>query len=92
MNFFGFAPDVFKIFKDEFKTFLASKGTELKAEFFIPLALSNAMEKGLCSVDVFPTTAKWFGVTYSEDKPAVVQKIKEMTEAGIYPDGLWTKR
>ena len=91
MNFFGFGSDVFELFNEEFKTYLTEKGSELKAEFFIPLALSRSMEKGKCTVDVFPTSAKWFGVTYSEDKPAVVQKIKEMTEAGIYPDGLWTR-
>ena len=92
MNFFGFAPDVFPIFREEFKKFLAEKSDQPKAEFFIPLALSGAMEKGECTVDVFPTDAKWFGVTYAADKPGVVAKIKEMTEAGIYPDGLWTKR
>lgn len=92
MNFFGFAPDVFGIFKEEFKKFLSEKSTEPKAEFFIPLALSGAMEKGECTVDVFPTNEKWFGVTYAADKPAVVAKIKEMTEAGLYPDGLWLQR
>ncbi len=91
MNFFGFAPDVFAVFKEGFKKFLDEKINEPKAEFFIPLALSGAMEKGECSVDVFPTDAKWFGVTYAADKPAVVEKIKRMTEDGTYPDGLWKK-
>ena len=91
MNFFGFAPDVFTVFEKGFKKFLAANGGELKSEFFIPLALSGAMASGECSVDVFPTSAKWFGVTYAADKPGVVQKIKEMTEAGIYPDGLWKR-
>ncbi len=92
MNFFGFAPDVFDIFGEGFKKFLAENPTELKSEFFIPLALSGAMEKGECAVDVFPTSAKWFGVTYAADKPGVVQKIQEMTADGTYPDGLWIKR
>ncbi len=91
MNFFGFAPDVFAIFREGFCKFL-SEDRGPKAEFFIPLALSGAMEKGQCSVDVLPTDAKWFGVTYAADKPGVVEKIRAMTEAGIYPDGLWTKK
>ena len=91
MNFFGFAPDVFDVFGKGFKTFLDNNKGELKAEYFIPLALSGAMASGECTVDVFPTEAKWFGVTYAADKPGVVQKIKEMTEAGIYPNGLWTR-
>lgn len=92
MNFFGFAPDVFDLFEREFKKFLAANKGELKAEFFIPLALSGAMASGECTVDVFKTTAKWFGVTYAADKPGVVQKLKDMTADGIYPDGLWIKR
>ena len=92
MNFFGFAPDVFDLFEREFKKFLTANKGELKAEFFIPLALSGAMASGECTVDVFKTTAKWFGVTYAADKPGVVQKLKDMTADGRYPDGLWIKR
>lgn len=91
MNFFGFAPDVFDVFEKGFRAFLDANKGALKAEYFIPLALSGAMAAGECTVDVFPTEAKWFGVTYAADKPGVVQKIKEMTESGIYPDGLWKR-
>jgi len=91
MNFFGFAPDVFDVFEKGFRAFLDANKGALKAEYFIPLALSGAMAAGECTVDVFPTEAKWFGVTYAADKPNVVQKIKEMTENGIYPDGLWKR-
>lgn len=91
MNFFGFAPDVFDVFEKGFRTFLDNNKGALKAEYFIPLALSGAMAAGECTVDVFPTSAKWFGVTYAADKPGVVQKIKEMTADGTYPDGLWTR-
>ena len=89
MNFFGFAPDVFDIFEEGFKKFLTERKGELKAEFFIPLALSGAMAAGECSVDVFPTDAKWFGVTYAADKPVVMAALKGMQEQGLYPDGLW---
>lgn len=91
MNFFGFAPDVFDVFEKGFKTFLMNNPGELKSEFFIPLALSGAMASGECSVDVFSTDAKWFGVTYAADKPGVVQKIRDMTADGTYPDGLWIR-
>lgn len=89
MNFFGFGGDVFDVFKEEFVHFLKEKGNEPKAEFFIPLALSGAMAKGKCCVEVFGTDAKWFGVTYAADKPEVQSKLKALTEAGVYPDGLW---
>lgn len=90
MNFFGFAPDAFDIFEEGFKRFLDEKGDNIKAEYFIPLALSGAMERGECSVDVYPVDAKWFGVTYAEDKPAVMEKIAKMVKDGVYPDGLWS--
>ena len=92
MNFFGFAPDVFDIFEEGFRDFLAQNRSDIKAEYFIPLALSRAMEKKECSVDVYPVDAKWFGVTYADDKPAVVEKIKKMVADGVYPDGLWNNR
>ena len=32
---------------------------------------------------------KWYGVTYREDKPAVVEALREKTEQGLYPENLW---
>ena len=47
------------------------------------------MHSGLCDVKVYPTTACWYGVTYSEDKPGVVASIKALIESGEYPETLW---
>jgi hypothetical protein len=40
-------------------------------------------------VKVLNSTAKWYGVTYKEDKDTVVSALKHFREQGIYPDSLW---
>ena len=91
MNFWGFTPDYFGYSKDFFKGFLADPKnmSNLKSEFFIPLMVDKLIKDGTATVEVLDTTSKWFGVTYPEDRPAVVAKIKSLVEAGEYPDKLF---
>lgn len=91
MNFWGFTPDYFGYSKEYFKTFLADPKNmaNLKSEFFIPLMVDKLIKEGSATVEVLDTTSKWFGVTYPEDRPAVVAKIKALVEAGEYPDKLF---
>ena len=91
MNFFGFTPDYFAHSEEGFKKFLASDDvkTNLKAEFFIPLMVNNIISSGAARMKVLSTTAQWFGVTYKEDKPALMAKIEKLIEEGVYPRNLW---
>ena len=91
MNFFGFTPDYFAHSEVEFKNFLASDDvkTNLKAEFFSPLMVNKLVGSGEASLKVLSTTSQWFGVTYKEDKPALVAKIEKLIEEGVYPRNLW---
>ena len=91
MNFFGFTPDYFAHSEEGFKAFLASDDvkTNLKAEFFIPLMVNNIISSGAARMKVLSTTAQWFGVTYKEDKPALMAKIEKLIEEGVYPRNLW---
>ena len=91
MNFWGFTPDYFAYSADYFRGFLADpKNMEnLKSEFFIPLMVDKLIKEGTATVEVLDTTSKWFGVTYPEDRPAVVAKIKALVESGEYPDKLF---
>ena len=91
MNFFGFTPDYFAHSEAGFKTFLASEDikTNLKAEFFIPLMVNKLVGSGAARLKVLSTTAQWFGVTYKEDKPAVVAAIKKLIADGVYPSPLF---
>lgn len=90
MNFFGFTPDFFDCAKAGFKEFLDGPAqTNLKAEYFIPLVVNNQIKSGNAKLRVLSSNATWFGVTYKEDKPTVIRKIKELIEKGIYPEKLW---
>ncbi len=93
MNLFGFTPDYFDYSKEEFKAFLSNPQTlaNPKAEFFIPLMVNKLIGNGTAKMKVLHTTAKWFGVTYKEDKPALMAKIEALIADGVYPRNLWGK-
>ena len=90
MNFFGFTPEILTYIRDGFLRFIHDPATDLaKAEYYLPHAVTQMLRDGLCDIRVLQTSAKWFGVTYPEDKPAVAEEIDKMISSGIYPDGLW---
>ena len=89
MNFWGFTPAVFKQSEQMFKEFVAANEHNPKAEFFIPLVADQLIKSGQASFKVIPTSSKWFGVTYKEDKPIVQKSISELVENGTYPANLW---
>ncbi|MBQ9529972.1 MAG: nucleotidyltransferase [Bacteroidales bacterium] len=87
MNFWGFTPEYFDYSEDVFKEFLdgALASGNLKAEFFIPYIVDKLIARGQASVKVLDCDAKWFGVTYKEDRPFTVEKINALISAGVYP-------
>ncbi|GHT74564.1 nucleotidyltransferase [Bacteroidia bacterium] len=89
MNMWGFTPDYFEHSQKYFEGFLTERGQELKSEFFIPLMIDHLIKTQTATVKMLSTTAQWFGVTYSDDKPAVILKINELVHKGIYPEKLW---
>lgn len=89
MNMWGFTTEYFNYSEEQFVDFLTKNRDNLKAEFFIPFAVNNLITGGKVKVKVLDTPAKWFGVTYAEDRPGVVDKLKELTEKGEYPERLF---
>ena len=89
MNFWGFTPDYFKYSEEQFVDFLKANADKPKAEYFIPLVVDNLINRGEATCEVLDTTAKWFGVTYAADRPATVEKIKSLVDAGEYPNKLF---
>lgn len=89
MNFWGFTPEYFQYSEEMFKDFLKEHGNELKSEFFIPLVVNNLIVDGTATCKVLDTSAKWFGVTYAEDRQSVVDKINRLIADGIYPEKLY---
>lgn len=89
MNMWGFTPDYFAHSEKMFIDFLKENADNLKAEFFIPIVVNNLIQAGTSKVKVLDTPSKWFGVTYSEDRPMVVDKIKTLVDKGEYPENLF---
>ncbi|NDW19542.1 nucleotidyltransferase [Dysgonomonas sp. 216] len=89
MNMWGFTPDYFEYSAKYFVKFLEANIGNHKAEYFIPLMVDHLIENKTADVKVLDTPSKWFGVTYSEDRPSVVQKLADLVEKGEYPSPLW---
>ena len=89
MNFWGFTPELFPQIKVDFENFLKKSGGELKSESFIPSTVGNLVKAGAAKVKVLRSADSWFGVTYREDRPQVVESIRQLIAQGKYPEKLW---
>lgn len=89
MNFWGFHPSLFEHLDEKFQAFLQAQGTQLKSEFYIPMVVDDLMKEGKVKTRVLKSDAKWFGITYQEDRPITVQKLQELVAEGKYPAKLW---
>jgi len=89
MNYFGFTPKYFELSSSLFEAFLEDNYKDPKAEFFIPSIVNYIITNKLGSMEVLSSNARWFGVTYKEDKEYVTSEIKKLKESGVYPINLW---
>lgn len=89
MNFWGFTPKCFEFGEKLFEEFLEANKENLKAEFYIPSVVNEILKSGIASVEVLQSDAKWFGVTYREDKEIVQKAIGELKKQNVYPRNLW---
>lgn len=87
MNMWGLHPDFFKILENGFAQFLAEQSEDdLKGEYLLPTIIGGLLEEGKIRVKVLTSRDKWFGVTYKEDKELVVNEVKALITAGLYPE------
>ena len=89
MNLWGIQPDFFCYVEQQFTEFLSKRGAEMKSEFYIPTAIDDLIKRGEKKVKVLTTDSQWFGVTYPEDRPGVIARLKEMHSTGEYPQKLF---
>ena len=89
MNMWGFTPEYFEYSEEGFIEFLAKNGQELKKEFYIPTLVNDLINSGKATCEVLDTPAKWFGVTYADDRQTVVDKIQGLVNQGVYPSPLF---
>ena len=87
MNMWGLKPDFFEVLEKGFAEFLAGlKADDLKGEYLLPTIIGGLLAEGKVDVKVLKSNDKWFGVTYKEDKESVVQEVRALVDAGMYPE------
>ena len=90
MNMFGLPASFVKELEKGFPEFLSNvREGDLKAEYLLPSIIDGCIHDGKARVRVLETQDKWFGVTYKEDKPAVVASIRKLVDAGVYKSPLF---
>ena len=91
MNLLGFTSSFLEAISQTFPRFLAEKLPEdpQKCEFYLPMLVAELLAAGKADMTVLASTDQWYGVTYAADKPMVQSAIRNMTDAGKYPHGLW---
>lgn len=94
MNLWGFTKSFLQEAENRFADWLTENlpKNPLKCEYFLPLVVSELIDEKKATVTILHSADKWYGVTYREDKPTVVNAIKNKIEAGIYPMNLWEEK
>ena len=77
--------------KARFKPFLdeALQNNPMKGEYFLPFVVDELLQEKKATVKVLKSEDKWYGVTYKEDKPMVMDAIQNLKDQGLYPQKLW---
>ena len=94
MNMWGLTPEFVGLLEEGFVEFFENiKGDEakkLKGEYLLPIYIDELLKKGKVSVKLLETQDKWFGVTYKEDKPVVVESFAKLIADGVYRKDLFS--
>ena len=89
MNMWAFTPAIFDVIEQREIAFFENLKNPLKDEFFLPMLVGDAMADDILDVKVLRTSAKWYGVTYHDDKAIVQSFIAKCIDDEVYPGGLW---
>ena len=90
MNMWGLTPAFFEILESGFERFLNDTPAEdLKSEYLLPTIIGDLLMEGKVSVKVLKSEDQWFGVTYKEDREAVMNAVRKLIENGVYPSSLY---
>ncbi len=84
MNMWGLTPEFIDVLRTGFEEFFAAGGDLTKKEYLLPIYIGELLHRGAVTVQVLETRDSWFGVTYREDKPVVVESFRKLIEAGVY--------
>ncbi|HEX9486483.1 MAG TPA: NTP transferase domain-containing protein [Gemmatimonadales bacterium] len=89
MNMWAFTPLALTLLRSGFAEFLRQDAPG-RSEFLIPRAIGDAVRRGEARVRLLRTHGRWLGVTYPDDRPRVEAALRQLVDAGHYPERLWT--
>ena len=89
MNMWGLTPEIFPVLESGFREFLLGLSDRTKGEYLIPTIMDGLIQEKKANVTVLESGDRWFGVTYREDKPAVIRSFRELIAAGVYKERLF---
>ena len=94
MNMWGFSVSILHELKARFPKFLNKNLTEnpMKCEYFLPFVVDELLQEKRATVKILKSEDKWYGVTYKEDKPMVMDAVQKMKDQGLYPQKLWEEK
>lgn len=93
MNMWGLTPEFMETLQKGFVEFLGGLSAgDIKKEYLLPEMIDRLIQEGKAQVEVLETKDEWFGVTYQEDRESVQAAFRALTEAGVYPDGLYEEQ
>ena len=94
MNMWGLTPEFLGLLEDGFVEFFDTMQEEdkdiLTAEYLLPIYIDELLHAGKVSVKVLDTADKWFGITYKEDKDAVIDSFAKLIRDGVYQKELFS--
>ncbi len=91
MNMWGLTPEILPVLAEEFVKFLSRTPDVSRDEFLLPTIMDKLLSSSRASVQVLETSDKWFGVTYREDKAAVVEAFAALVRDGVYAADLYSE-
>ena len=89
MNFWCYPAEFIKVLEEGFPEFLKGMKDPMTEEYLLPIIADGMLKEGT-EFTVLPTDDHWFGVTYKEDKPAVVESFRKLIENGEYRENLYS--
>jgi dTDP-glucose pyrophosphorylase len=89
MNLWGFKQSCYSYLGKEFRNFINNSGMDLKSELDIPTSIDKFVKNGEITIQILMSNDRWFGVTYREDKPFVIENINRMVKEDIYPSSIY---
>ena len=85
MNLWAFTPDVFGRLQSQFEEFRRQSSGDENAEFLLSQAVDAQLRAGAATLELLTGGADWFGLTHPDDRPAVVDRLRVLSETGVYP-------